>query len=107
MSAPFVPVADLAQVPPGRPFTVTIDDREIALFNIDGTVYAIDNICPHQGGPLSEGYVEGTTVTCPWHAWCFRLENGQMTLGAFATVDVFDVSVEGSKISVNPTPRAG
>ena len=92
---------------PGHPFTVTIEDREIALFNIDGKLYAIDNICPHQGGPLSEGYVEGATVTCPWHAWCFKLDDGHMTLGAFATVDVFDVAVEGSKISVNPTPRGG
>ncbi len=100
MSNEFVPVASVAEIAPGTAKIVMVGDREIGLFNIDGTFHAIDNTCPHQGGPLSEGYIEGGTVTCPWHAWCYRLSDGKMTLGDYSTVEVFDVRVEGTQISV-------
>jgi nitrite reductase (NADH) small subunit/3-phenylpropionate/trans-cinnamate dioxygenase ferredoxin subunit len=103
---PYVPVAAVADVHPGRSRTVEIDGREIAVFNAGGAFYAIDNTCPHQGAALSEGWVEGTTVTCPWHAWCFNLTDGTMTIGAFAAVDAFDVKVADGTIFVSRTPRA-
>jgi nitrite reductase (NADH) small subunit/3-phenylpropionate/trans-cinnamate dioxygenase ferredoxin subunit len=102
---PYVPVAAVADVQPGRSRTVLVDGREIAVFNAGGAFYAIDNTCPHQGAALSEGWVEGTTVTCPWHAWCFNLTDGTMTLGAFAAVDAFDVKFADGTIFVRRTPR--
>ena len=102
---PFVPVARVVDVKPDRPHTVVVDGREIALFNVNGALYAIDNACPHQGAPLAEGWVEGTTITCAWHSWCFSLIDGTMTLGAFASVDTFDVKVEDGTIMVSRTPR--
>jgi NAD(P)H-dependent nitrite reductase small subunit len=101
----FVPVATLSELPPGAVKTVLVGDREIALFNVAGRLYAIDNFCPHQGGPLSEGWLEGTVVTCPWHAWCFELRTGKMTLSDIAAVDVFDVQLEGSTITISSEPR--
>jgi NAD(P)H-dependent nitrite reductase small subunit len=104
--AEFVPVATLDEMPPGSRKMVVLGSREIALFNVAGAFYAIENTCPHQGGPLVEGWLEDTIVTCPWHAWCFDLRDGKMTLGDFATVDAFEVQIEGEVVSIYSTPRA-
>jgi nitrite reductase (NADH) small subunit len=104
-SEPFVPVGSAADIAPGHSTTVVIDGREIAVFNAGGTFYALENYCPHQGASLAEGWIEGTTVTCPWHAWCFNLTDGTMTLGSFARVDPYDVRVEDGQLSVSRTPR--
>ncbi len=100
-----MPVANVSDVAPGSATTVVIDGREIALFNIAGTFYALDNTCPHQGGPLAEGWIEDATVTCPWHAWCFKLTDGKMTLGEFGSVDAFSVRIEGERVAVSRTPK--
>jgi nitrite reductase/ring-hydroxylating ferredoxin subunit len=89
----FVPVANLDDVPVGTSLGVTVEGREVALFNAGGTIYALENYCPHQGAPLVGGWIEGTTITCPWHAWCF------------AKADPYDVLVEGNRISVSREPR--
>jgi nitrite reductase (NADH) small subunit len=101
----FVAVAKVADVVPGSAATVWVSGREVALFNVEGVFYAIENRCPHQGAPLAEGYVEGTVVTCPWHAWSFKLTDGKMTLAAFAQLDVYDVRVDGDAILVSSEPR--
>jgi nitrite reductase (NADH) small subunit len=51
--------------------------QEIALFCLEGQFYAIDNICPHEGGPLGNGELEGAVVTCPWHGWQFDIKTGK------------------------------
>ena len=107
VSDDFVVVARVADVVPGTAKTVVAGEREIALFNVDGTFYALDNTCPHQGGPLAEGWIENCQVTCPWHAWTFRLSDGSMILGDYAQVDTFEVRVEADRVAVRRTPRAG
>jgi len=104
VSDEFVPVAKIGDIAPGSAVTVAVGGREIAVFHVDGAFYAVDNTCPHQGGPLAEGWIEGTTVTCPWHAWCFKLTDGKMTLGEFAEIDVFAVRLDGDTVSVARTP---
>jgi nitrite reductase (NADH) small subunit len=101
----FVTVARVADLAPGTAKAVVVGEREIALFNVDGGFYALDNTCPHQGGPLAEGWIEAKTVTCPWHAWCFRLTDGKMTLGEYASVDAFDVRVDGEDVKIRRVPR--
>ena len=49
---------------------------QIALFKLEGKIYALDNACPHMGGPLGEGEIEDEVVTCPWHGWQFDIKNG-------------------------------
>jgi len=71
-------LAELKDVRPGKPAIAYLPDgREIALFNIDGKVYALDNACPHMGGPLGEGDIEDSVVTCPWHGWQFNVMTGE------------------------------
>jgi nitrite reductase/ring-hydroxylating ferredoxin subunit len=50
--------------------------RSLAVFNVDGTFYALDNDCSHRGGPLGEGDLEGNVVVCPWHAWRWDVTTG-------------------------------
>ena len=101
----FVTVAKTSDLASGEAKAVSVRGREIALFNLDGTFYALDNFCPHQGGPLAEGYIEGNTVTCPWHAWCFDIRTGKMSIGDLGLIDTFEVQLEGENVNLNPEPR--
>ena len=65
--AKLLKIAKTKDVPPGQAAPFTIEGQKIALFNVEGTYYAVGDTCTHRGGPLSEGDVQGTRVTCPWH----------------------------------------
>ena len=75
--ATYVKVASIADVPSGQAKVVSAGDRQVALFNVDGTCHAIDDTCTHRGGPLSEGTLDGDVVTCPWHGARFCVRDGQ------------------------------
>ena len=98
--AEFVRVASLSDLGRGTCKTVAAGDKEIALFNVDGTIYAIDNTCLHVGGPLGEGELEGTTVTCPWHGWQYNVTTGQCLTTPDLKLATYPVQVEGNDISV-------
>ena len=74
----FVKVAEVDQVAAGSSRAVWVAGRELALFNVDGEFYCIENSCPHNDGPLSEGYLQEDVVMCPWHAWQFNVRTGCM-----------------------------
>ena len=97
----FVKVATVDDLAPGQAKCVEANDKEIALFNIGGSFYAIDNTCTHVGGPLSEGELEGAQVTCPWHGGVFDVTTGEV-LGPppARAVNRYNVRVEGSDIEV-------
>ena len=95
-------VAAVQEVPPGRGKQVKVGNKTIALFNVAGTFYAIDDTCPHRGGPLSEGEVEGTAVTCPWHAASFDLTTGaHLSPPANRGVACYKVQVVGDDVQVD------
>lgn len=71
-----VTVARVSEIPPGGSTVVTHNRKDIAVFNVGGTFHAIDDCCPHAGASLAGGSVEAGVVTCPWHAWRFRLSDG-------------------------------
>jgi nitrite reductase/ring-hydroxylating ferredoxin subunit len=73
----FVPVARVADVPPGSMRLVTAGRRSYALANVDGSFYALDNDCPHNGGPLARGTLEGSVLRCPWHGWTWDVVTGR------------------------------
>lgn len=96
----WVKMATLDELPPGSAKEVEHEGRIIALYNLEGVISAIEGICPHQGGPLAEGEVEGTIVTCPWHGWQFDVRTGQNTLGGRVKQPVYEVKVEGQDVLV-------
>ena len=74
---PAVRVASLSEIPPGTAREVVAGGRILAIFNVGGTLRAVDGICPHAGGPLAEGQVTDGIVTCPWHGWQYDLSTGK------------------------------
>ena len=75
--ADFVKVATTIEVEPGKARLVDVKGRPIALFNVDGNFFAVDNTCTHRGGPLTEGAISGHEVTCPWHGARFDVRTGK------------------------------
>lgn len=96
-----VKVAETKDVPPGTAKAVEAEGRKIALFHSGGAYYAIDDTCTHRGGPLSEGEVEGTVVTCPWHGATYDITTGSV-LGPPAPrgVTAYKVRIDGNDIKV-------
>ena len=76
--AEFIKVAKTAEIEPGAARLVEVNGKQIALFNVEGQFFAIDNTCSHRGGPLAEGEVSGHVVTCPWHQGRFDLRTGEV-----------------------------
>jgi len=99
--ANLIKIAEVTDVPAGQAAAFTVEGQRIALFNVEGTYYAIADTCTHADGPLSEGEVQGTKVTCPWHGAEFDLKTGAV-LGppAFEGVPSFRVVLEGNDIKV-------
>jgi nitrite reductase/ring-hydroxylating ferredoxin subunit len=74
----FVRVARASDIAPGHALLVEVSGKRIAVFNIDGQFFALDNTCTHRGGPLAEGEVSGHEVTCPWHGAKFDVRTGNV-----------------------------
>ncbi len=99
--AGFVKVAKTDEISPGHGKLVEAGGKKIALFNVEGDFYAIDDTCTHVGGPLSEGSLDGKEVTCPWHGAIYDVTSGKvLSPPAPQGVARYDVRVEGSDIEV-------
>lgn len=97
----FVKVARTDEIAPGEGKMVAVNGKKIALFNVGGAFYAIDDTCAHRGGPLSQGEVQGTTVTCPWHGAQYDLQTGNvLSPPAPQGVRNYKVVVEGDDIKI-------
>ena len=93
-------VADVSEIPAGQGKSFEIAGKQIALFKTADRYLAIDNLCPHRGGPLADGSLMGDVVTCPWHGWQFDCATGKSTRNAAVCVTSYPTSVEGSTIYV-------
>jgi len=97
----FTRVADAKDLPPGQSLCIEFGGEKVALFNVEGTLYAISDTCTHRGGPLSEGEVNGTDVTCPLHGARFDLTTGSVKgPPASSPVTYYKVQVEGDEIQI-------
>jgi nitrite reductase (NADH) small subunit len=97
----FQKLASLNEVPPGTVLEIVEGGDLYALCNIEGEVRAMSGVCPHNGGPLGQGALDGSLVTCPWHAWQFDSATGACTFDDELRVPVFTVRLEGSEILVD------
>jgi nitrite reductase/ring-hydroxylating ferredoxin subunit len=101
----FIRACSRAELPAGRSRMIYFDEeRQIALFNVGGALFAVTNICPHQHSPvIVDGFIEDCTVTCPLHGWAYDLSTGR-ALGGGARLKTFEVREIGDAIYVE-VPR--
>ena len=98
--AQFVKVAKRSEIPADTGKCVEAGGKEIALFNAEGKICAIQQVCPHQGGPLAEGGIDGKVVTCPWHGWQFDVTTGVCTFNDSIKQETYKVKEEGEDVFV-------
>lgn len=100
-AAPYVPVARVDEVVPGELLRVEVGIRLICLAQVNGQIYAFDDDCPHIGGPLDEGELEGHVLTCPIHLAQFDVRGGQVLRGpARDNLRMYPVRIEGDRVLV-------
>jgi len=102
----FTTVARVGDIPEGQAVAFVVGGRMVAVFHHEGRYHAIDDTCPHMGASLAAGYVADGVVTCPWHAWRFKISDGTWCDNPKIAVDAFDVRIEGDEIQVRVAPRA-
>ena len=99
-------VAQLSDLPPGEMTTVEVDGDTVLLVNVDGAIWAVSETCPHEEGPLSEGYLDENRVECPWHGSNFDVTDGKYIDGpASAGLKVYPTRVEGDAILIGPPEK--
>ena len=97
----FVKVAKVADVPEGEVIGVDIAGARVGIANVDGAFYAFSAVCEHMGGPLEEGFLEGTSLQCPWHAGDYDVTTGEALMPpASGRLACFQVRVEGGDLEV-------
>ncbi len=93
-------LAQTQDCPPGTGLEVVAGGRMIALFNVDGHFFALDGVCPHQGGPLGKGELSGHIVTCPWHGWQFDVRSGENQITPSICQPRIPIHVDGNQVRV-------
>ena len=96
----FLVAMPAAELPPGHCAERIVSGRAVALFNVDGHVFATSNVCLHRGGPLGQGMLEGHAVMCPWHAWTWDVRTGENTANPTLKVPAYEVKVEEGQVLV-------
>lgn len=101
----FKTVASLDELGEGQRIVVEIGDLYVAIFNVGGNFYAVEDVCTHDGGPLAEGDLHGPaddpSIECPRHGAHFRLKTGKPTFPAVIPVDRFAVQVDGNEVQID------
>lgn len=96
----FVKAAKTSDLRPGEARAVEIAGKPLALCHVEGRVYAVDNTCLHRGGPLGEGFMDGATLTCPWHGWQYDVTTGACRNNPAARLATYETRIEGDDILV-------
>jgi nitrite reductase (NADH) small subunit/3-phenylpropionate/trans-cinnamate dioxygenase ferredoxin subunit len=103
--AEFRTVCRVGELAEGEGRTVEVGNKLVAVFRTADGYFAIDDLCPHMGASLSGGYVENGIVTCPWHAWRFRLADGAWADCPRIKIGCYPVRVEGDEVQVQVEER--
>ena len=97
----FERAAGMNEIPAGQIREFTVGGKSIALANIDGKLFAISSICLHHGGPLGEGDLDGTLVSCPWHGWQYDVTTGKLVQQPSDGVQCYAVELRGDDVFVD------
>lgn len=98
----FVKVAKTSDLKPGEKMRVEYDGEDVGLFNLDGTFYAISDVCTHDDGPLVDGEWEGEHIICPRHGAKFNIKTGEETMPAYEPAPTYAVKIDGDDILIAP-----
>ena len=94
-------VASRSEIPPGATKRVVVDGVEVLLCNVDGEIYAVEDVCTHDGGPLDQGELQGCRIMCPRHGALFDVTTGEaLTLPAVIPLPTYPVTVDGDEVRV-------
>lgn len=96
----FVPIVNVNEIAPGEVLEVVLGDSVVAVANVDGTIHAVDNVCPHAGGPLGDGEMDGHDVICPYHGWAFDVRTGGCHVNEKLSIRTFQVRIVGDQVCV-------
>jgi nitrite reductase/ring-hydroxylating ferredoxin subunit len=96
----FVRALALSELSPGQCVEVSVAGKPVALYNVEGAVYATSNTCIHRGGPLGQGALDGPVVLCPWHAWSWDVRTGENTANPELKIATYPVKVEDGQVLV-------
>jgi nitrite reductase/ring-hydroxylating ferredoxin subunit/DMSO/TMAO reductase YedYZ heme-binding membrane subunit len=102
----FVYVCNANELEEGRAKIFCIDKERIAVYRHENKLYAIHNVCKHQGGPLGEGKILDGCITCPWHGYQYLPHNGQSPPPFTEKVSTYDLKISEGKVWLNPKPYA-
>jgi nitrite reductase/ring-hydroxylating ferredoxin subunit len=98
----FLRAAKMEEIPPGTIRELQVDgNKTVALANVEGKLYAINNTCLHRGGPLGQGELLGKTVTCPWHGWQYDVTTGKILMNPTVGVECYPVELRGDDIFID------
>ena len=97
----FQRAANQADVPPGQIREFKVNGIAVAVANLNGKLFAINSVCLHHGGPLGEGELQGSTVTCPWHGWEYDVTSGRLVQQPSDGVQCYAVELRGDEIFVD------
>lgn len=97
----FVRTIRVEELPPGTVRELYIEGKAVAVANVGGKIYAINNTCLHRGGPLGQGLLEGKVVTCPWHGWQFDVTSGRAVQNPAAGVDCYAAEIRGQDVFID------
>ena len=97
----FLRAAKKDEIPAGTIREFQVNGTTLALANVAGKFYAINNTCLHRGGPLGQGELEDNVVTCPWHGWQYDVTSGKVTMNPSVGVRCYAVEVRGEDIFVD------
>jgi nitrite reductase/ring-hydroxylating ferredoxin subunit len=98
---PFVPAAKIADVPVGAIQEIQVAGKALALANVAGKFFAINNTCLHRGGPLGQGSLQDKIVTCPWHGWEYDVTTGKLLQNPSMAVPCYPTEVRGEDVFVD------
>jgi nitrite reductase (NADH) small subunit len=97
----WVRLCSRSELPPaGDAREIGFGGRLLCIANHHGNIAVIQNECPHHGGPLGQGIIEGDKIVCPWHAWAFNLNSGTSTHSSNVKVEVYEIAVEGDDVKI-------
>ena len=102
--ADWIAIARVEECPPGTSIERVAGERMVALANVDGSLHALEGLCPHQGGPLGTGRLCGTILTCPWHGWQFDVVTGRHQISPTVRQPVHEVRVRDGVVEVRLQP---